>query len=82
MTYTNKQKTQLRKSLKAVGYKCRINEKVSPFSDKVVTFISFILPNGKTISVTGGNVFSAEFYNEHKTAFEIINKFIDDNKGA
>lgn len=80
MTYTNKQKTQLRKSLKNVGYKCRINEKVSPFSDKVLTIISLVLPNGKAYQISKGNIFSTEFYNEHKVAFDIINKFVEDNK--
>ncbi len=80
MTYTNKQKTQLRKSLKNVGYKCRINEKASPFSDKVLTIISLVLPNGKAYQISKGNIFTTEFYNEHKVAFDIINKFVEDNK--
>ena len=80
MTYTNKQKTQLRKALKNIGYKCRINEKVSPFSDKVSTFISLVLSNGKSYQICKGNVFTAEFYNEHKAAFDIINKFIEENR--
>lgn len=73
-------KTSLRKKLKEIGYKCKINEKQSPFSDKIVTFISLILPNGRTIPVSKGTVYSKEFYDEHKQAFDIINTFIDENK--
>lgn len=75
MSYTNAQKTSLRKELKMAGYKCRINEKVSPFSDKVITFISFILPDGKVVNPTTASVYGEAFYRDHKRAFEIINNF-------
>lgn len=75
MTYTNKQKTELRKSLKSIGYNCSISEKLSPFSDNVVTFISLILPNGTKISISGGNVYGRKFIEDHAQAIGIINKF-------
>jgi hypothetical protein len=75
MKYTNEQKNQLRQSLKAAGYGCRIQEKQSPFSDKIVTFISFIPAGEKPVMVTGAGVFGADFYQKHKVAFEIINQF-------
>jgi len=82
MKYTNVQKIWLRKKLKEFGYGCRINEKMSPFSDKIVTFISFILPDKKVVKVTGCGVWDESFYREHKVAFEIISEFIKNEKGV
>ena len=74
MKYTNEQKNELRKELKSLGYKCKITEQQSPFSDKIVTFISFVTPDGKAPMI-GANAFPAEFYNTHKKAFEAVSKF-------
>jgi len=79
MKYTNKQKLSLRKSLKAIGYGCKIQEIRSPFSDRTVTFISFILPDKKIVNVTVANVYGEAFYRDHKPAFELVNLFIDNN---
>jgi len=78
MKYTNEQKNALRQELKGAGYGCRIQEKVSPFSDKIVTFISFIPAGEKPVMVTGSSVYGAAFYQEHKAAFEIINRFVEE----
>jgi hypothetical protein len=75
MKYTNEQKVELRTSLKKIGYGCKIQEKQSPFSDKIVTFISFVLPD-KSAPMIGANVFPAEFRNKHAAAFDIVNNFV------
>lgn len=86
MKYTNQQKTMLRKKLKAAGYGCQINEKQSPFSDKIMTFFYFKLPDGHRVSVSsmgthGGTVYGAAFYRDHKIAFDIMNEFFENERG-
>jgi hypothetical protein len=66
-------KLDTKKALKAIGYGLSLSEKQSPFSDKIVTFKTLIMPNKDRIMITSASVFGAEFYQEHKTALELIN---------
>jgi hypothetical protein len=74
MKYTSEQKTELRTALKIAGYGCKIQEKQSPFSDKIVTFLSFVLPD-KSAPMISANCFASEFRNKHAIAFDIVNGF-------
>lgn len=72
---------ELRKALKALtgakyaGYNCSFSTKQSPFSDKTVTFVSLILPNGDKVPVSSASVFGAGFYQEHRDALALINQW-------
>jgi hypothetical protein len=68
-------KAQLRKVLKEIGYNCSFTIGHSPFSDKTVTFVSMILPDGNKVSVSSASVFGKGFYDEHRKAFDLINEW-------
>lgn len=58
-----------RKQLKALGY--TLHARANPFKSELKT-LGFS-GNGAA-DTSGGNVFPAEFYNKHKSAFEILNR--------
>jgi hypothetical protein len=74
MKYTNKEKTDLRKKLKSIGYKCSIRE--SSIMGRTITTVSMIQPNGVETIISSGNVYSSEYIKEHKQAIDFINEFM------
>lgn len=77
----NMTQSELRKALKALtgancaGYNCSFSTKQSPFSDKAVTFVYLILPNGEKVQITSACVFGKGFYEEHRDALALINQW-------
>lgn len=68
------QRKLVRKELKKAGYDCQIHQHKSPFSDgKEITIVSLII-DGHAYPIQNGNVFTCEFYEKHKVAFEIIQR--------
>lgn len=63
-----------KQELKSIGYGLSISRKQSPFSDKIVTFLSLILPDKTKILITGASVFTQDFFNKHGKAMEIFRK--------
>ena len=69
-------KNELRAGLKGMGYHCSFNTLDSPFSGgKPITFVSLILPTGDKFQITSASVFGAEFYAEHKAAFQMVEEY-------
>lgn len=71
----NMTQNELRKALKGIGYGCSFSTKQSPFSDKAVTFVYLILPNGEKVQITSACVFGKGFYEEHREALALINQW-------
>jgi hypothetical protein len=63
-----------RKQLKTIGYNVSVSKKQSPFSDKVVTFLSLVLPDKTKVLITGASVFTQDFFDKHGKAMEIFNQ--------
>lgn len=61
----------IRKAAKALGYKLQFKtNSLNP----AITSVGFYAPGAKTSTVSG-NVFPAEFYEQHRAIFELLNSF-------
>ena len=69
-------KNELRKGLKALGYKCSFNVDHNPFSGgRDVEFLTLIFPDGLRIMLTSATIMSAERYEQNKAALQLCSAY-------
>lgn len=77
ITFTNEQKNQARKEIKALGtgHKLKMTSHTSPFSGTRFEFVHFLTPEGLEISVDPeSTIYGADMFQRHKDVFEVINR--------
>jgi len=77
ITFTNEQKSQARKEIKALGtgHKLKMTSHGSPFTGTRFEFVHFMTPEGVEIPVDPeSTVYGVDMFQRHKDVFEIINR--------